>query len=420
MQSRAIKEGSVGLLLLGGALLLGGGIFWMRGLNFQGQSYQLQAELPDALGLDAGSPVRYRGVKVGQVNRVQPGTNGVLVEFQVRPATLLIPRDSLVETSQSGFVGQVTLNVTPPADSAQIPSTPGLTPFGDSCDSALILCDGDRLIGQSGATFDELIRSTTRIAKLLGDGDLLSTTNTTLKNLSLAALSFRDLSRNANRTLGELSLLSREARRELGRVDQIQASVVQAATSVTRSADQLGNLGNRFIQTADRIDTAATGVSSLIQDNRGTLLTTLDNLNEASQELNLAINGLTPILSKVEQSQIIENLETLTANGAQVSQNLKSVTATANSPLVLVGLAKTLDAARVTFQNTQKITTDLEQVTGNAEFRENLIRLINGLSKLLSSTRDLEKQYNAVQQPVAPTAFVEEAPAPRVTPEKRD
>ena len=145
------------------------------------------------------------------------------------------------------------------------------------------------------------------------------------------------------------------------------------------------------------IDGATAQISSLLQNNRGELVATLQNLNLASQDLKVIIRDLSPIIGKVNESQLIENLDTLVANGAEATASLKTITSTASSPVVLLELAETLGAARTTFQNTQKITTDLEQLTGNAEFRDNLLKLINGLSQLVSSTKDLERQYNGIQ-----------------------
>lgn len=399
MLSRAVKEGSVGLLLILGASLLAGAIFWVRGGSFQGQSYELEAEMPNALGLDVGSSVQYRGVKVGRITRVKPSANGVLIGFQIQPASLLIPRESVVETTQSGFVGQVTLSITPSSDGPQVPNSESLSPFKNNCNPKLILCDGDRLIGEPGSNFDELIRATTRIANLLGDGKLLNTTENTLRNLSLAAISFRELSRNANTTLGSLNTLSKDARTELKNLGSIRQSIALAANSVSSSADQVGNIGDRFVKTADRIDQTAIDVSALIQENRGSLLSTLNNLDSASKDLKVVLNDLGPVIGQVKKSNIIANLDQLSANGAELTQDLKGISATANNPVVLLGIAQTLDAARATFQNTQKITTDLEQLTGNEQFRENLIKLINGLSKLVSSTQDLQQQYNVVSSP---------------------
>ena len=162
-------------------------------------------------------------------------------------------------------MGQVTLSINPDPNAPRIPESEALTPFKSSCDATLIVCDGDRLIGQAGTNFDELIRSTTRIATFLGEGELLQNTNITLKNLSRAAISFRELSRNATTTLSSLNQLSKnagttlsnvnqlsqEARRELNSLGEIKTSVQQAADSVTTSANQVGQIGDRFILTAD-------------------------------------------------------------------------------------------------------------------------------------------------------------------------
>uniref|UniRef100_A0ACD5H2C3 Uncharacterized protein n=1 Tax=Desertifilum tharense IPPAS B-1220 TaxID=1781255 RepID=A0ACD5H2C3_9CYAN len=50
-----------------------------------------------------------------------------------------------------------------------------------------------------------------------------------------------------------------------------------------------------------------------------------------------------------------------------------------NSPTNIVMLQQTLDSARATFQNAQKITADLDEVTGDPAFRDNLRNLVNGL-----------------------------------------
>ena len=46
----------------------------------------------------------------------------------------------------------------------------------------------------------------------------------------------------------------------------------------------------------------------------------------------------------------------------------------------------------MTFENTQKITSDLDELTGDPKFRQNLLQLVNGLSKLVSSTQDMQQQ----------------------------
>ena len=55
-------------------------------------------------------------------------------------------------------------------------------------------------------------------------------------------------------------------------------------------------------------------------------------------------------------------------------------------------LQKTLDSARATFENVQKMISDLDDLTGDDRFRESLKQIINGLGDLFSSTKQLEQQ----------------------------
>lgn len=376
MQSRAVREGSVGLFILLGLGAVLGAIAWVRGANFGGH-YALAVELSDALGLNAGSAVKYRGIKVGQVRSLTPSVNGVLAQVEIMPASLVIPRNSLVEVTQSGFIGQVELSIRPKdGDSLPTQTIATLSPFQPKCDKAVILCDGDRLNASVGANFDELIRSTTKLATVLGDSQLLENTNNTLKHFSTTAQSLTQLSRSGNKTLKDVS------------------GAANGFTGLSRDAkQQLQQVG----RTATSLSTAANEVTALVKVNRSSLASTLGNLQGASQDLKVAVKSLSPIISRVEKGKLLDNLETLAENGAKASANLKTLTSTANNPVMLLGLAQTLDSARATFQNTQKITTDLEQVTGNPKFRQNLIKLINGLSKLVSSTETLDQQLSAMQ-----------------------
>ncbi len=397
MRSRSIREGSVGLLILLGLGSLAGIVFWLRGLSFGNQSYTIAVEVPDALGLTMGNPVLYRGAKVGRVRSIKPGVNGILAELEIRPASLLIPRDSLIEVTQSGFIGQVEVSIQPERRLSSA-TLAALSPFDDNCSGSEILCNGDRIVGDVGANYNALIRSTTELTELLSESGIVNTANSTLKSFTTTADNITRLTRTTSRTLQDVSVaangftsLSQDARVQLQQLGT-------AAGSVSQAANQVGEIGDQFSTTAGDISAAAQQVTGLVADNRGTLVSTLDNLQETSQELKGAVQSLGPIVSRVEKGKLLDNLETLAENGAQASANLKNLTSTMNNPVTVLGLAQTLDSARVTFQNTQKITTDLEQLTGNPEFRQNLIKLINGLSKLVSSSETLNQQLTAIQQ----------------------
>jgi phospholipid/cholesterol/gamma-HCH transport system substrate-binding protein len=376
MQSRVVREGSVGLLLLLGLGLAIGIIAWLRGTNLGGQ-YSLEVELADAIGLNKGSPVKYRGVKVGRVQSLTPSVYGVTAQVDIAPASFVIPRDSEISVTQSGFIGQVEISIQPRTKFDKTASYPELSPFQPKCEKSFILCDGDRVNATTGANFDELIRSTTKLTALLSDSKVIDNANTALKSINTMALSVSLLSRNGNKTLRDVSF---------------------ATTGFTALSQDARQQLRQFGTTAGSVTKAADNVTALVQDNRKPLVSTLGNLQDASKDLKVAVKGLSPILSRVENGKLLDNLETLAENGAKASANLKTLSTTLNNPVTLLGLAQTLDSARVTFQNTQKITTDLEQVTGDPTVRQNIIRLINGLSKLVSSTQTLDRQIATLRE----------------------
>lgn len=381
MKTRAVREGSVGLLVICGLGLVTGLIFWVRGFNLGGRAYSVQVELVDALGLSVGSPVKFRGVKVGSIVQMRPSAQHVIVEVEIASSSVLLPRQIKVETSQSGFVGQAALEFRPTDVAVNSSEIEQLSPFAPDCDPQIIVCEGEQLVGDSGNNLEELIRATMQIANELGGSDLKATLN----NLSQAAVDISSLSKDTKVALKDVARAARSVNQlSLNTQRQLNKFGV-AADSVTSAAQQVNQLGNE--------------VNTLVRVNRGTLVNSLDNLHEASQELKVAVNSLSPAINRVNKGQLIDNLEQLAENGAEASKTLKTLSTAINSPGTLSELNQTLDSARMTLQNTEKITSDLEKFTGNEEFRENLIRLINGLGKLLSSSQDLEQQIQVAKKP---------------------
>ena len=127
----------------------------------------------------------------------------------------------------------------------------------------------------------------------------------------------------------------------------------------------------------------------------------MNNINQASQELRVTVSSLSPTINRINQGQLLNNLEILSANAAQASASLRDLSNNLNNPASLQLLHQTLDSARATFQNVHKITADVDEITGNPAVRNNIRRLIEGLGNLLGSTEQLRQQV-AVSQTLAP------------------
>ncbi len=370
MRARTIREGSVGLLILLGIGLFGGLVLWLRGFNPTSRPYRLVATFKDAMGIQIGTPVMYRGVPVGRVLTILPRSNSVDLEIEVTQRDLRMPSEVLVETVESGLIGEMSIEITPLVELSA--SAAEISPAASDCDSSVILCDGDRLTGKVGPSYEALLRSAGEVADLLADPELieqlktvLETASTTTKQAGVLAAEATDLARTAKGELGPLS------------------SSAQAATeSASSAAAQVENAAAQFSLTA-------TDINGLIGENRGVLVDTLGNLQATSEQLRGAADVLGPTL---QSGELVGNLETLVNNASAASADLQAVTSSLNTPANLVLLQQTLESARDALASAQKVMADIDEITGDPAVRNQLRELINGLGDLVSSTRSLEQQ----------------------------
>ena len=97
MRSRTAREGSVGLLTLLGLGLFGALILWLKGVELGKRSYKFIVEFESASSIELGTSVRYRGIDVGKVVKIKPGSNGVDITLEIKPEDLIMPRDVYIQ-----------------------------------------------------------------------------------------------------------------------------------------------------------------------------------------------------------------------------------------------------------------------------------------------------------------------------------
>lgn len=195
--------------------------------------------------------------------------------------------------------------------------------------------------------------------------------------------------------------MSKATKQQLGNLSTtaniVQQEVTRLSASTSKTVDKFGVTADQVRLTTAQANRLIVNLDNLLITNRTSLVTTLNNLSQTSVELRSAVGNLTPAINRVTQGQLIENLETLSANAAQASANIRDITKGFSGSTNQLVLQQTLDSARVTFQNTQKITSDLDELTGDPKLRQNIRRLINGLSGLVSSTEQLQQQIQVAQ-----------------------
>lgn len=354
MRSPAVKQGSLGLVILAGIGATIGIALWLRGISFNNSAFSFTIKLADSSGLDVGSPVRYRGALIGKVQKLEPEADAIKVTVAIDYPNLAIPKQATIETNQTGFLSNSSIDIIP-ALGTKIASN--ISPTQADCPTNQIICAGDVVEGKPGVSFTELMRETRAAVRQLSDQELLKNLNSTLKAAGAAANSVQKLSDNANQVVRNFS-------------DPLE-----------KSLEKFGNTADAVSAAATNFGKVADSAQGLIAQGKEQVGETLKGVNNAAAEARSLLAGAKPLLA---DGKFITNLQKLSENVAQASENLRLLTAEVNNPNTLVALREALDSARATFANTKKITADLDELTGDPKFRSNLRNLVNGLNSLVS------------------------------------
>lgn len=345
MQSRALREGTLGLVILGGVACFAGLFVWIYNLQFGERGYSFSVRFSDAGGLIDGGVVRLRGIQVGKIARIVPEPNAVRADVIVSHHSTAIPLKSQFLSNQTGLIGQTTLDIVP----QQEIQGDTFDPLAEDCETVgTIVCEGSEVNGDIGVNYGELLAQMDSLLSYLNEDDLLN-------NVSTLTASITDVSQSVAR-------ISKEIERDVD-----FKSLTAAAQSIQSASAQL---------------------DAAIATNQPALEGTLGNLAALSQDMREISTSLKPLLTDKEFAAnlgtIASNTAVVSANTAEASKSLKAIASGLSDPNTLASLRSTLDSARVTFDNAEKITTDLDDLVGDPQFRQSLRDLVLGLDNLVS------------------------------------
>lgn len=105
-------EAKVGLVSAIGLVILGWMIIWVGHIDFNNDSYPVDALFHQVDGLVEGNPVRYAGVEVGKVTGVVVTPDGIVVKMQLKSGSI-IPAGSKFTISSMGLLGEKFIDILP-------------------------------------------------------------------------------------------------------------------------------------------------------------------------------------------------------------------------------------------------------------------------------------------------------------------
>nr|YP_009488589.1 Ycf22 [Grateloupia filicina]AWD77377.1 Ycf22 [Grateloupia filicina]BCB14925.1 Ycf22 [Grateloupia asiatica] len=109
-----------------------------------------------------------RGINIGYVKNIKMNFNSVLVLVHIKSNDILIPKNAIIETSQTGLLNDAVIDILP-LETIFIEKIRDIDVFSNVCQESKFLCNLSYIYGERGLNYDDLIRAATRISQRFDD-----------------------------------------------------------------------------------------------------------------------------------------------------------------------------------------------------------------------------------------------------------
>ena len=222
---RSLRDAFVGFSLLGGLIIFSGAMLWLKDFRLGSKSWEISANFKDASGLAKMSPVTYRGIIVGSVQKINFTPNSVETKIKLHDNNLILAKPVIAKIVTSSVLGgDSQLSLIPLGKSL---NRNELFKVNKDCPSKRILCSGDKIKGVKMVSISTL---TEGIDEIIDQADKQAI----VEKISLSIQQFDRTQAN----LDELVLLSKS---ELIRAKPIITELTKASIHLNNILESLDN-----------------------------------------------------------------------------------------------------------------------------------------------------------------------------------
>ena len=222
---RSLRDAFVGFSLLGGLVIFSGAMLWLRDFRLGSKTWEISANFKDASGLAKMSPVTYRGIIVGSVQKINFTPNTVETKIKLNNDNLILPKPVIAKIVTSSILGgDAQLSLVSLGKSL---NRNELITVKKDCPNKRILCSGDKIKGVEMVSISSL---TEGINGIIDEADRQAIVN----KVSESIQQFDRTQAN----LDELVLLSKS---ELIRAKPIISELTKASFHLNNILESLDN-----------------------------------------------------------------------------------------------------------------------------------------------------------------------------------
>ncbi len=298
---------AVGLFVASGIGIAAVAIIWLGASRFleKGQYYVTYFD-ESVQGLDVDSPVKYRGVPIGRVERIGVAPDSKLIEVVLRIESGQALDKSIVAQLRSvGITGSVFVEL-----DRKTAGEPDRSP-------TVTFPTKYPIVASKPSEVQELLRGLDDVLKQIRSLDLEGISGDvklTLANINqmIADVNVKGLSKDF-----ELSL-----KRVTGILDKRRWDKI--VTSVEEAAHSLNVLMNKADQSLSQAENTLVRVEAIVADNKGTIKTAIDDFKRAMENANLFMEKGSLLMSGANDSvnDLRRHLVVVAQNLERASENI--------------------------------------------------------------------------------------------------
>jgi len=276
---RSLRDALVGFSLLGGLVIFSGAMLWLRDFRLNSKTWEISASFKDASGLAKLSPVTYRGIIVGSVQKINFTPNRVETKIKLNDENLILPKPVIAKIVTSSMLGgDAQLSLVSLGKSL---NRNEVITYKKECPNKRILCSGDKIKGVEMASISNLTESingiideASRQAIVNKVSESIQQFDRTQANLDeLVLLSKSELIR-AKPIISELTEASFHLNNILKSLDNPKTledikELASTSTSITKKIDQMSSDMGNIMEDKELLDAlkkVTIGLSKLFDD----------------------------------------------------------------------------------------------------------------------------------------------------------
>ena len=250
---RSVREAIVGFSIVGALVGFSGTMLWLRGVRLGSEAWTVTAEFADAGWLAERSPVTYRGIVVGVVQKVTVTPAAVQAVLEINADDLRLPMPVTAAVGSGSLLGGDTqVNLVSIGNASMISAaTPG--PKSDRCTPAKVLCAGAKIRGQEAASLDSVTATMQRLLTEAEEQKLVS-------SLVNSSKEFDAVAKEAKTVLAQLG---NELERAAPTIDNLNVATAEAAQAARHIKNLSGALDNP--KTVNELKQTVSNARSLTQ-----------------------------------------------------------------------------------------------------------------------------------------------------------